>query len=318
METLVAISVFVVVIGISMSLFTDAFAVDRKTKVARLLYEESRVALDRVVKEVRRGTVDYEEYWSWYRATGGDGSTIPTTAADYGKNYGYYALQFFRDVDFPISAPTNPTAKTRYDENVGTNVGGSSFLNGVPALDDATSVNYGTDNCGADKVPLQPDSNGYEQCELYLITADGTEKTILKLIPDTDTIDGETEYRLAMLRLAGRDTDSDSQIDTWDLFGDYQDSLGAPVFQKIQPDSIQITSLKFIVAPLEDPRKAFADFDDAVQIHPYVTVVLTARPSSARLLDGIWVLPSTKGAAPEITLQTTVSTRAQNEVVSLK
>ncbi len=317
-EALVAIAVFVIVMGVSTSIFTDAFALDHKTKASRLLYEESRVALDRIVKEVRRGTIDYEEYWSWHRATSSNSSVVPATDNDYGKNYGYYALQFFRDASFPTSAPTSPTTKTRQDENVGTNVSGSTFLNGAPALGDATKSSYGSDQCGTGKVPLVPKNNGYEQCELYLITADGAEKTILKLVPEV--VGTETQYRLAMIRLAGQDSDLDGQIDTWILEENYKDTLGKAVFQKIQPDSIKITGLKFIIAPLEDPRKAFANFDNAVQVHPHVTIVLTARPSKAKFntAKNIWELPGAKGKSPEITLQTTVSARAQNEVISLK
>jgi prepilin-type N-terminal cleavage/methylation domain-containing protein len=300
-ETLVAITVFVVILALSMSLFTNSFAIDRKTKVSRVLYEESRVALERIVKEIRRGTVDYEEYWSWHEVT----ATQPTTNGDYGKNYGYYALQFFDAATSMGGPPDSPAERTRQDENIG-------LPYGAVALGDAASPSYGSSNCG--DLPLPVGNNGYEQCELYLITADGTEKTIIKLIP---SVLETGEYNLGMQKLRGLDVgydgsgEADGQIDTWERLSDYTDTDGQPIFRLIAPESVNITGLKFFISPLHDPRKAFAVFDDDVQVQPHITLLITAQPTKSALA-GI------RGGTPSITLQTTISARAQNEVKSLK
>lgn len=316
-ETIIAISIFVVVISVSAAIFTDSFASNRKTDVSRTLYEETRIALERVVKEVRRGTVDYEEYWNRYTH-----NAASTADADYGENYGDYALQFFRDADNLGSPPPSIADKTRYDENVGKNEGANPVLNAG-----ALQLCQDLDDTVFPEVP----ATNYEQCELYLITAEGSEKTIIKLVPEV--VSGQTEYRLVMLKLPGSDSDGDHQNDGWDIYNaaaavspspspakylDYCNTYdgGSKActdyqFQKIQPDSIKITGLGFFVAPLEDPRKAFAEFSNDIQIQPHVTVVLTAEPSISRS-GGI------RGRIPSLTLQTTIGARAHNEVKSLR
>ena len=308
MEAIVALSVFLIVIAIVTGLFTDSFAGKRKIELSRMLYEEARIALERIVKEMRRGTIDYEEYWNRFQH---QLSSVEDSA--YGQNYGDYARQFYRDSDGNV-----PAVVTRFDENVGENTGDDP-------LGDATSLAV----CTPPSVPTAPDedSDGYEQCELYLITAEGTEKTIIKLKPET--VGTETEYRLTMLKLPGRDSGTDGQIDEWKIYNaiaispspskfydfcsgyDASNVCTTRQFQKIQPDSIKITSLKFYISPLEDPRKAFAEFTDDVQQQPHVTIELTAEPSVARI-HGI------RGDTPTVTLQTTIGARAQNEVKSLR
>ena len=281
-ETIVAISIFLIVIATATGMFTDAFASKRKAELSRMLYEESRIALERVVKEVRRGTIDYEEYYN----------KTQIGAASYGLNYGEYAAKFYQNCAAPPCADNLYKSEvTRFSENIGENTS-------VPGS--AISANL--------------------QTELYLITAEGDEKTIIKLEADG------SENRLKMLKLPGRDSDGDGQTNDWDIYnaGAAQspdtfldfcqtytvDECTSYQFQKIQPDSIKITSLKFFIAPLDDPRKAFAEFTDPIQQQPHVTILLTAEPSEL-YNRGI------RGNLPTVTLQTTVAARAQNEVKSL-
>jgi len=300
-EALVAISIFLVVVAMTTSIFTDSFASKRKTELSRNLYEEARITLERVVKEVRRGTIDYEEYWNRYQYQ----DDVITDDA-YGQNYGDYARQFYRDSGSQI-----PATITRYDENIGENTGSDP-------LGDASTLSV----CQNPQVPTTAGNSSYEQCELYLITAEGGEKTIIKLKED-GLVAGE--YRLEMLKLPGRDSDADGQVDDWEIrnganpspskFFDFCSAYDVggvcttPQFQKIQPDSIKITSLKFYISPREDPRKAFAEFTDDVQQHPHVMIELTAEPSES-YVRGI------RGDPPTVTLQTTIGARAQNEVKS--
>lgn len=297
-EALIAISIFLVLITATTGLFTNAFSSQRKAQVSKIVYEEGRIALERIVKEIRRGTIDYEEYWNRFQHqfTETDDNSV------YGLNYGDYSLQFYVDGD------GDPLTVSRFDENIGENLGDNPLL-------DASSLAV----CDSTMIPNVPaSSDGYEQCELYLINSNGTEKTILKLIPEDIDIGGgviAVEYHLEMMKLNGSDTDFDGTVDTWTAAADFCAVYAGLVcttrqFQKIQPNSIQITSLKFYISPLEDPRKAFAEFTDAVQQQPHVTIEMTVEPSVIRTY-GI------RGEIPSVTLQTTIGARAQNEIKSL-
>ena len=304
-EALVAGSVFVIVMGMVGGILFNAFSTDRKATVSKNLYEETRIALERVAKEVRKGTIDYEEYWSWYRQPGG--------STGYGKNYGYYGLQFYRLADFPTQTPSTPGTRSRSDDNTGLSAG-------LSAIGNAKDSGYG--RCAASLIPSVPtgtDPNNFEQCELYIISADGKEKTIFRVSKDMTVT--PNEYRLTMLKLTGYDygadhvaardaadaTDGDGQIDTFVSEGDY----AGDKFLSIQPDTINIKRLSFFVAPLDDPRKAFANFSNDVQIQPHVTIVISAEPSKKQQ-------SALRGSIPQVTLQTTITGRAQNEVKSLK
>ena len=80
----------------------------------------------------------------------------------------------------------------------------------------------------------------------------------------------------------------------------------------ITPLRTHISSLKFYLAPLEDPRKAFAESDPAHAIlqQPHVTIVMTVQPAASELGKFIGEDP------PTLTLQSTVSSRTYREIKS--
>jgi hypothetical protein len=82
-------------------------------------------------------------------------------------------------------------------------------------------------------------------------------------------------------------------------------------FVPISPLRTTVTKLHFYIAPLEDPRKAFAETDPAlaIQQQPHVTIVMTLTPAASEL-TGYAETP------PSVTLQNTVSSRVYNEVKS--
>ena len=45
-------------------------------------------------------------------------------------------------------------------------------------------------------------------------------------------------------------------------------------FAPITPSSISITDLRFYIAPIEDPKKAFDEFPERVQPEVYIALVL--------------------------------------------
>lgn len=185
-------------------------------------------------------------------------------------------------------------------------------------------------------VPSCNDYNQFfQQDELYLIDQYGQKKYIfarekVKSSPD--------QYVLSFLTMDGEDRNLNNITDTWQCNGDYNctktngsltradvaDLTRADVGEAVYNDFIPISplranvvDLKFLVAPLEDPRKGFSENEKfpgktlpEFMVQPHVTIVLTVEPAQDQLsgLEGIQLSP--------ITLQTTVSSRVQHEVKS--
>lgn len=281
-ELLVVITIFSIVMMTATALYSRYTSADRRLKLENELYEETRFTLERIVKEFREGTVDYEEYWN-QRNTGlcGNGEIY----GRYGNCYGFYANQFY-----------------------------TGTLNNGQFVTDAVSA--------------------YQQSELYIIDSTGTKRTYLKC--DSCDNNPNPSGRLKILELNGYDIGykthtisaprysalfNDGKIDTWVCAKDYKcngnPSNGTETAPKLNgnndgwenysPPTINITDLKFYIAPLKDPRKAFNESTESVQMQPHITIILTAELSDAKY-KGV------PGKKPSLTLQTTVSARVFNEV----
>jgi hypothetical protein len=90
--------------------------------------------------------------------------------------------------------------------------------------------------------------------------------------------------------------------------------IGGNDFVPLSPFDINVTSITFVLTPLEDPHKAWSETGntmDYVQIQPYVTVIMTVKPSYDVGID-LWAYAD----FPEISIQTTVSSRVYREVKS--
>jgi prepilin-type N-terminal cleavage/methylation domain-containing protein len=176
--------------------------------------------------------------------------------------------------------------------------------------------------------------------ELYLISEDGREKTtiIKQLLPITgDSV-------ISILEMEGLDLDNNGIVDVFtcdnkvaelcetegQLVSDgYEfdhphpssfntEGLSFPIndnetftisdspFSPISPRRSNITELKFIIWPDEDPYKAFAESD--IQYHPNVTIIISMEPSASEIEN----YPGEN--IPKVTLQTTVSTGVLEKV----
>ena len=338
-EVLIAASIFTTVSLISLNIFVNVIRTQRRVSLDNAMYEDARVMMERNAREVRSNTIDYEEYYN--KATK---KTNP-----YGTAYGCYAKRFYNpgsggleDVHFgalcadgdpdPAKNPDCVIDKTTLDINTGQN----PFTGFVPVPDgepkDASAfcdVNFSAqESCAMDK-------NRNVQDQLYLINAKGKEKTILAL--KNTSIDAPPEHALALLRLSGQDKDQDGVVEVWkgcnddatnyccstgfdcnlDAMETLENTLNYQVgkfykgFVPISPRRTDVVSVKFLIAPLEDPRKAFAETDAALQIQqqPHVTILLTVRPSKE-------AMAGFGGAVSQLTLQTTITSRVYNEVKS--
>jgi prepilin-type N-terminal cleavage/methylation domain-containing protein len=344
-ELLIAMTIFAFVGILSSEIFLNVTRYNTRLSLERKIYTDARYVMAKIVRELQRNTIDYEEYYN--KIVLGKAA-----ATNYSANYGKYGGNFYDLGDdirgakcksvinpFPITdAPCDTEQgqflnKNTVDTNTGTNPKGASIeadQSKASAFCDQIAVVPPVLCAGASNV----------QTELYLIDSFGTKKTMLgrelinKLLPVPDR-----QYALSMMQMDGYDTNDDEVIDTWLCSEDYvctgvdiNDPLGNSMggkypkindltagkpdlssayndFIPISPTESTITDLKFIIAPLEDPRKAFAERSNKVQVQPYVTIIMTIEPAPS-LSEGYM------GEIPSVTFQTTVSTRVFNEVVS--
>jgi len=296
-ELLVTTTLFTVVVTMASAAFSHFFKSVSKTTLNSNLYEEARFIMERIAKESRENTINYEEYWN---------KNPDNTSADithYGTNYCSYQENFYT-----IDLDGNGEAET----SDGTGFGKDRIANNT---DDAIALKT------------------YNQNAFYLINDRGTEQTILKLLPfKTNPNDVISSTGLTILKLVGKDWGTDhkkgdpngtprpdtgegnNKIDTWicaegfECAGKLASELTNSDFVFISPNYLSVKNLTFYVAPRKDPRKAFNDPDNAVQIQPHVTINLTVEPSEFQK-------SAIGGQFSEATIQTTVSSRAQSDII---
>ncbi len=273
-ELLISTVIFGLIITFSAGVYSSFFSSVRNLKAANNIYEETRFTMERIVAEVRSGTIDYEEYFNQ------KGANIP------GKNYCSYNQKFY------LNGP-----------------------DGVPGTVDDESIGIQKDGETALDTPLQE--------ELYIINAEGDGRTLIKLENDRVKIlklDGKDYGIDGLPQDAGipRDPDQgegDGLIDTWvcasgftcAVDGDGTDRVENSSYVDITPASIEVKDIQFIIEPLQDPRKAYNE--PSIQIQPHVTIKLTAQ-SAANLAAEF------QGDPPSIVLESTVTTRVQQEILT--
>lgn len=338
-EVLIASSIFVVVGLIALTVFVNILRIQQRISLENAIYEDARFMMERMAREIRLNTIDYEEYY-----------TKLVEENVYGGSYGCYASRFYNPGDGgPQSgglgtfcndgvtdANTNPTciiSKSSQDINTGKNPYEGNFFLTTGDMEDANAfcdANYGpTNQCS------NPNQTFYLQDELYLIDSKGTQKTLMarKVIANTPA----PEYALALVRLKGEDSNTDGITERWTECSNqalccasdfdceqpvgpngettlestllYNANTNYKGFVPVSPSRTTITSLQFYIAPLDDPRKAFAESTSQTQQQPHVTIILSVQPSHS-------VLQNYNGEIPTLTLQTTITSRVYNEVKS--
>ncbi|MBI5412688.1 prepilin-type N-terminal cleavage/methylation domain-containing protein [Candidatus Peregrinibacteria bacterium] len=280
-EILIATVVLALLITFASAIYTNFFSSIQNLKATNTVYQESRLTLERIIQDIQNKTIDYEEYFD-------KNSTIFGTAKTYGDNYCTYTRQFF-------SAGLDDLYGTKDDKNTGKIASASAMTSSV-------------------------------QNELYLIDSAGAHRTYYKKIKRMDGT-GNSIEQIGVLKLVGKDYglnhlpadkdegEGDGLVDTWVCDDGFtcETEGGVEVstdnsFRPITPTGLNIRDIRFIIAPLDDPRRGFNIKE--IQIQPYVTVKLIAEASKriARSLKG--------NGTPSITLESSVSSRVYNEVAA--
>ncbi len=334
-EVVIASIIFMMVSVIGMTVFVNINRTQQKISLENAIYEDGRFMMERISREIKQNTVDYEEYYN----------RLVLENSQYGEQHGCYANNFYNPgsnglgalCSVPAGADPKVTPgcvinKATLDYHTGKN----PYAGQGTAEDRANA--FCDDVNGASSCPATPElmANLQQQTELFLLSPDGSQKTFLarKLIQDLGG--GNREYALSLLKIRGADADLDGIIEQWydvgpprnfycasgfecpDTYTNLDETLDGTVeatryegFVPISPLRTTIKDLRFYVSPLEDPTKAFAESDpvDAIQQQPHITVLLTLSPAESELKNY-------SGDVPTVTLQTTISSRVYNEVKS--
>lgn len=306
-EIIIAISIFAILAVAVTQIFLNVSRMNEKIEIQEYVFTEASAALEKMLREVSRSTVDYSEYYSVQVL----GSTY------YGQNYGIYGALFYDPgsggphtvswnggdgiycddgvSEYFFTEDCDDFLIGSYDLDTGTNP-----YDGL-ATDDYNAFCEGSADCDLVLESLQD--------ELYLISGDGSRKALFVLEKKEDA----DEYAVSMLELEGFDIDGDSVSDYWACEDDYICTDEWPTgylipesnfdiddggifdddFIAITPDDITVTNLIFFITPSEDPYRAFAEASFAVQQHPHVFITMTVEPSSELsqgLLEKEWTL----------------------------
>jgi len=299
-EMLIAFVILALILTYSGTLFVNYYNSLRNLKATNLLYQEGRFLMERIINEVRNNTVDYEEYFD-------KSSELFGSPHSYANDYCKYSSMFF-------SVGSDGLPGTTDDKNIGEKSG----IDDTEALDDVI------------------------QNELYLIDSSGVGRTFIRKVNKLDD-EGNMIGRAMMVKLIGKDYgqdhirdtkddgEKDSFIDTWICADAFSCECGPednPVFpcesENIEPDgsdihrisekswlpitpsNVDVASLQFFIAPKDDPRKGFNM--DKIQIHPHITIKLTLK-AGKKMAHAF-----RSRNLPNITLESTVSSRVFNEV----
>lgn len=245
-EVLISASIFTIVSLIGIVVFVNVMRIQRRVALENAIYEDARVMMERIAREIRSNTVDYEEYYNkalkidplFASFTGLVDAESIRQHNPYGNRYGCYAKRFYNPgKDNAVSgdagpeyggfgarcsngAAANPDCiidRDTLDINTGQNpfAGYSTSPNGYSTVANAfCDRNFDGDvdaSCGQ---PADTDHN--IQDELYLINAVGTEKTLMaKKEVTSGSGRSPVEHALALLRLDGQDNDKDGVTETW-------------------------------------------------------------------------------------------------------
>lgn len=292
----------------------------RDLKATNLINEEARFLMERIVKEIRQNSIDYEEYFN-------HNVVIPSgVAGGYGGNYCAYSAFFYDDNGESIGTRNFTQEFTTY-----------AAISDTSAIHQIEHELYLINISGNTRTFIKRivrDVNGDDIGKISMVKMIGkdfgedginSQDSTNGLLPghniscDSDALQ---DYR-----------ERDGKIDTWHCDPDYPCKEDEDItsvldsacdgythlvvddptsddysFIDISPNAINIIDLKFMIAPADDPWKAYNMKE--IQMQPHITIQMTAE-ANPKLLD-----TTNKDRPPSITLTTTITSRNYDEINS--
>ncbi len=355
-EVLVAVSLFAVAATVATTLMVNVVNLQKKASVQNAVYEDARILMQQLTKEIQGGTIDYEEYYSVNVV---QAHKKPDGGPYYGINYGVYGSRFFDpgrklvggsgtnpedlglECSFPANLPQNQSCEIVYNLSSDFNTGQNPYKKAGSIPQDSNAL------CNAGGCANVSNAEN----ELYLIDSTGTKKTIIGRKKMVGAVVGSNDYSVGLVRMKGVDFDQNGFIDIFSCTEEFncnpkgtfsdgekvfpfltrlrsnlpvgvqqtqfenkytglkvslpqQSDLNVPFninttqFLPITPVKSNVVGLTFLINPIEDPNKAYAE--DDMQEQPSVTIILTLGLNSITAKDY-------PGTFQPLTIQTTVA-----------
>ncbi|MBI5421632.1 prepilin-type N-terminal cleavage/methylation domain-containing protein [Candidatus Peregrinibacteria bacterium] len=327
-EMLIATVILMILIGTAAATSANFFNSIRNIQAANVVYGEADFTMERIMKEIRSGTVDYEEYYNQSANFFGT-----ETNETYGQNYCQYSRQFYgpgpdgkfgtfddestgvRRADAaPISTPiqnklylidASGTRRTYFQrvEVTKTDANGKTVTIGKVGMLKLVGQDYGINhrkwNPSNNRL-CRDTGEGDGLVDSWICDAGfKCAKTTLNIV---DPVDGHICNEELYTPI-----DSPGALDNVNPNLDPAGNAGKSSFVDITPDTIDVVSLEFIITPPDDPRKAYNE--NEVQLQPNVSVKIVARAAPE-------IAATFRGNTPSIVLNSTVSARTTKEIIT--
>jgi prepilin-type N-terminal cleavage/methylation domain-containing protein len=301
----------------------------RDLKAANLVYEEARFMMEKIVREVRQNGIDYEQYFN-------QNVMIPlnlillSETETYTDNYCSYS-SFFNDSGpdgDPATLGDNESRGVRNPQRLTDIEAASIDPSAVRPIENELYLINIAGNTRTILTRVEKDVNGDTIGKIAELKLAGEDF-------GRDHINGGDSYnglKLTDPNCAPDEDEGDGLIDSWLCAQDYpckrdqvspsstnpscegythlasNDPTGTNYsFVDISPNALNVVDLKFLVAPGDDPWKAYNMND--VQIQPNVTIQMTVEASPK-------LVATTTNRPPSITLTTTITARNYSEINS--
>ncbi|PIR55390.1 hypothetical protein COU74_01310 [Candidatus Peregrinibacteria bacterium CG10_big_fil_rev_8_21_14_0_10_36_19] len=346
-EVLIAVSLFAIVATISSNILVDTVKLQKKSSLSSTIYEDLRIIVQQITNEVQNGAIDYEEYYNIYVLQNGKSAQDTYYGINYGAYGSRFYDPGIRIDGATPKNPNDLGVECSYPETVPVGEDCQVIYTLSTDLNTGRSPYYGnTDDTNAfcDKSIGKCNEPGVID-QLFLIDKTGKKKTILgkKKTSNNDyavgimRMDGldidqngviDTFTCNENFSCIGDGTGEDSKVEaaiklpffsTTSAVKEYGIRLphasdledvfdvNSSQFVPITPLRTTVKDLKFIIKPLDDPYKAYAE--EKMQSHPTVTVIITLGLSD--LVKDLY-----PGDFPDVKIQTTIASGVLNRIDS--
>lgn len=328
--TLIELTVSIFILSLlavfSGRIYLNYLDASRNIKAGNLLYEEARFLMEKIVWEIRQNAIDYEQYFNENVMIPYNKIALGMTGT-YTDNYCSYSSFFYdsgKDGD-PNSLNDNKSTGLRNPEREALYTGAGLDITAVRPIENELYLINLAGNKRTILTRQTKNVDGVDIGKASMLQLDGADY-------GTDHINGKDSYnglKLSDPNCQPDDRENDGLTDSWFCSKDFPCKHDVPIqsttvpacegyrdidplhpldgFIDISPSAINVTNLRFLIAPSDDPWKAYGI--NSVQIQPHVTIQMTVEANPR--------LASTVGnRLPSITLSTTITTRNYDEVKS--